>query len=162
MANPWDRIKTTHSSAMLRQLTNPDAPGTSSITDSVGTQACDFAKEEFAMVVGVTYDDSIVSHQFAIDELVIYILQLWANKLGESASKREEAVYGRLKRLAQTRGGRNRITPTTSSPDVPTDDSRGGAISEPLPDFDLTKFDKVTPNDPQGSGAGDFPSPFPL
>ena len=159
MTQPWDRVVTTHSAAMLRQLTNPDVPGASSINSTLGNQAALFAIEEFAINVGVSYDDTETSHQFAIDELVIYILQLWANKLGEAASKREEAVYGRLKRLAKTRGGRNRITPQTTSPDAPTDDTRGGAISNPMPDFDLSKFDQVTPNDP--SGGASFSDPFP-
>ncbi len=159
MTQPWDRVKTLYDQNLLRQLTNAGTPGASTINDTIGNSAAAFAVEEFANVVQVSYDDTIVSHQFAINELVIFILQTWANKLGEAASKREEVVYKRLKTLAKTRGGRNRVTPTTSSPDVPTDDSRGGTIPNPLPAFDLTKFDKVMPNDPS-SGSGDsFPFP---
>lgn len=163
MTQPWDRVRTLYSAAMLRQLTNPDVTGASSINDTQGNAAAAYAVLEFANEVGVSYDDSLTSHQFAINELVIFVLQTWANKLGEAADKREKLVYGRLQRLAKTRGGRNRVTAMTSSPDVPTGDDRGGTIANPTPAFDLTKFDRVTPNDPTGGSGGDsFPSPFPL
>lgn len=160
MTQPWDRVKTLYDQNLLRQLTNAGNPGASTINDTIGNSAAAFALEEFANVVQVSYDDTILSHQFAINELVIFILQTWANKLGEAASKRQEIVYSRLKTLAKSRGGRNRCTPVSSSPDQTTDDSRNGAISNPKPEFDLTSFDGVTPNGPSaGNQTDSFPFP---
>lgn len=162
MTEPWDTIKITYDAQLLRTLTNSNNPGQSSINDTIGNKAASFAREEFACEVGVTYDSTIVSHNMAIFELVIYILQTWANKLGESADKRRELVYGRLKQLSKTRGGRKRVTVATSSPDDPTDDTRGGTIPNPKPEFDVSRFDQTTPNSPNQGGADSFPNPFPV
>lgn len=160
MAEPWDGIKLTYDAQLLRTLTNSNNPGASSINDTIGNHAAEFAVEEFAIETGISYDSSLTSHNQAIYELVIYILQTWANKLGESADRRRELVYGRLGKFAKTRGGRNRVTATTSSPDSPTDDTRGGAIASPKPEFDLTRFDGMIPNDPNSGNVSGFPAPM--
>jgi hypothetical protein len=159
VALPWDNVKLQYSTTLLRTLTNPDQQGAATINDTIGNLAGAQAVSEFGITVGISYDPTQPTHNFAIYELVIFILQTWANKLGESAAKREELVYKRLERLAKTTA-RARITPTTSSPDQPTDDTRGGTISNPLPEFDVSKFDTTTPNDPMG-GSESFPTPFP-
>ena len=158
MTEPWDTIKTTYDAQLLRTLTNSNNPGASSINDTIGNKAAAFAREEFAMETGVSYNSATASHNSVIYELVIYILQTWANKLGESADKRRELVYGRLKKFSQTRGGRKRVTVATSSPDVPTDDTRNGTIPSPLPEFDVSRFDRVSPNDPNSGGTDSFPT----
>lgn len=162
MAEPWDTVKTIYDAQLLRTLTNSNNPGASSINDTIGNLAGSYATEEFAVTVGVSYDNTITSHKWAICELVIFILQTWANKLGDSAAKREKIVYDRLKRLSETVGGRPRVTATTSSPDVPTDDTRGGTISNPKPWSDVSHFDQITPSGPASGGDSTFPNSFPV
>jgi hypothetical protein len=161
MAVPWDNVKQNYSTKFLRELTNPDQTTLQAVNDTIGNQAGAQAVAEFGIVVGVSYNSSLAAHNFAINDLVIYILQTWANKLGDSADKREKMVYGRMERLRKTTASA-RIMPTTTSPDVPTDDSRSGAIPNPLPEFDVIRFDQVTPNPPNGSGTGTGQFPFPL
>jgi hypothetical protein len=160
MAEPWDTMKTIYDAQFLRTLTNSNSPGASSINDTVGNKAAAFAIKVFNREVGVSYDSADDSHNSAIWELVIFTLQTWANKLGDSAEKRKKNVYDDLHSLSKTTA-RKRVTATTSSPDAPTDDTYGGRVSNPLPNFDLTRFGPITPNDPQGPGPSGYPNPFP-
>lgn len=160
MTTTWTNVKARYSSVMLKQLTNADTPGATTINDTVGEYAVTDAVSIFKKEVEKAYDDTDVDHLSAIYELVIFLLQQRANKLGEHAKTRKEMVYEALKRVRETVGGRPRVTPGTTSPLDPNDDTFDGAIPNPLPSFDITRFGQVTPN-PPASSPGSFPNPFP-
>lgn len=160
MSTTWTNVKARYSATMLKQLTNADVPGASTITDAVGELAVTDAVAIFKREVEKTYDDTNVDHLSAMYELVIFLLQQRANKLGDHAKTRKEMVYEALKKVRETVGGRPRVTPGTTSPLDPNDDTFDGAIPNPTPAFDITRFGQITPNPPAES-PGPFPNPFP-
>lgn len=158
MSQTWTDIKAIYDAVLLKQLTNPNTPGASTINDVTGEFAVTNAKSVFKQETEVSYLETNADHEAAIFELVIYILQKRANKLGDNAKARREEVYGALKTFKHTLGGRTRVTPATSSPLVPNDDTFDNAVSDPVPEFDITRSSPAMPDAP----AGPTPSfPFP-
>lgn len=157
----WTDLKAFYDNVKLRQLTNTNTPGAGSITDAVGLQAESVALATFKRIVGITPDLTNADHENVLFSAVVYTLEFWANKLGENWRERRQAVYDEFKELQQVTA-RKRVSPVTSSPDVPTDDTYGGAIQDPKPAFDLTRWNGIQPNDPLGAGGGaPVPNPFP-
>jgi hypothetical protein len=158
MSTTWTNIKARYSAAFLRSLTNPDTQNPAGTSDTQGENAVTAAVSIFKQEVQLTYDDTSADHLASMYELVIYTLQTWANKLGDSAKTRHEMVYGMLHSLRDTTS-RKRVTATTSSPLTPTSDADFGTAPF-RPEFDRIRFGQVTPNDPFGA-PGSLPNPFP-
>lgn len=159
MSQTWNDLKAFYDNVRLRQLTNINKPGAGAIDDVVGLRAEKVAISLYERIVGVTYDATNVDHENVLFSVIIYVLEFWGNKLGENWRDRKQAIYDELKDL-QLVTARRRVTPVGSSQLDPTDDTRDGTVSNPKPEFDLSRFDQVTPNSPAGLSTP-FPNPFP-
>lgn len=135
-----DRVTARYSNTLLKQITNPDNPGASSIDTDRLQAAADDAEQYFASYTGVEYDDDNERHRAFACEGVIVILQMRKSNAVGATSKAFDAWVAQLRQFAKTFGGRDKVEVTTSSQLQPSEES------EARPDADRANFDDLIPS----------------
>ncbi len=138
-----DRVEARYSTERIKQWTNPQKTGSGAKDDGRLDNAVEAAISDFRVYVGKVYDDDNEAHRnIAVDGVVVH-LKVWADQRG--SDKEFDRYLNRLKALARTEGGRDRILPVIRTPE--------GEPVEPI--FTARRFEDLTPDPPRDRGQDD-------
>ena len=133
-------------SIFLRNLTNHDASGATTVNTTRLGLAADDAEADFVVYGQVAYSDTDAAHVKAGVRGVLAYLRSYSTAPGK-ASGEIDAFRDELKAIAKV-SSRKRVTPTSTSVLTPsTPDTSAGSVR---PDFDHEQFDGISPNPPLG------------
>ena len=136
----WTSVLARYSTAVIKNLTNPQDGATTTTTTAKGTAAAQDVVGDFA-AKGITYDNAEPSH-LAVGELGV-IAKLQMRTIGyEWAWKRHQEYIDRLEALRMATAN-NRMLPTTNSVLEPAAEESGS-----LPDMDPSRFGDILPGAP--------------
>ena len=141
----WDEVKLRYSSQLLKQLTNVDLPGGTSINDTIGTQVSTDAQYWFQRVVQADYDNTDEAHQAVAVRAVYTLLREYSGRFAEVIAREREIIEAAMNQLRDLGPGK-RITPHTDSELDPSDDEN--LINPQRPIFDTERFGDITPSEP--------------
>lgn len=141
----WSQVLLRYDTQTLKQLTNVNTPGASSVNTTVGIQVATDAAGWFRRKVQEDYDSTNSYHNAVAVRAVYVLLREYSGKFGETVRAEREAVEETMDDLRNMSAGK-RITPHTLSTYDPSDDENVQYPNRPA--FDTERFDEVTPNDP--------------
>lgn len=138
-----DEFEARFAAGYRKRISNPETRQPTSQNDTLVAQACTDAAEEFEQLVGVEFDVSLTAHA----QLAALLVELWLLRYGAAPAavldKKGTEIRERAERLAKSKGGRRRVTPTSSS------SYRHSTPSQtPRPEFDEEQFEDFTPRAP--------------
>ena len=140
------------SSQVAVNLTNPDDPGTSSVTTARLDAAVEDVEGAFQTVGQVSYDDDDKRHVGVGILGVTAFLQSYGASSYAASVKTMTRFLERLAVLRQVTS-RGRGVPVTNSPFTRTDEGANRTVVRPS--FDTENFDGLIPDPPQRSADGD-------
>lgn len=141
----WDEVALRYSATLLKQLTNVDLPGASSINSTVGTQAATDAQQWFKRVAQLTYDNTDAEHVAIAVRAVVMLLREYTGRFPDIVERERVVIEASMNQLRDLGPGK-RITPTTDSVLDPSDDEN--LVNPQRPVFDTERFSDVTPSEP--------------
>lgn len=141
----WDEVKLRYSTSVLKQLTNVDLPGATTINDTVGTQASTDAQYWFKRVAQLEYDNTDAEHKAIAVRAVYTLLREYTGRFAEVIERERDVVEKAMNQLRDLGPGK-RITPHTDSELDPSDDEN--LIDPQRPVFDTERFGDITPSEP--------------
>ena len=139
---------------LLIELTNAQVTSGTTINETRMTLAADDAEADFQIYANVPYDGNDARHVTVGVQGVVMKLRAYMGQV-DKAEEIQAKWHGLLKDLARVTG-RDRVTPTTTSPVVDSSE-RNADGSSPLSRFDRRRFDPTRPGPPAGGTSDDLP-----
>jgi hypothetical protein len=137
----------------LAELTNPRAPGTSSVDATKLSKACTSAEAAFKVYAGKVFDETDVRHVDVAAEFVVAFLFKWGASNGATASARWNEAVEMAHALARVTS-RDRMVPRSSSELTPSPESTG--LDPVRPDFDRSRIGGLVPRMPSDQRSASF------
>lgn len=136
-----DRVKERYSNQKLKELTNPDDEGATTVDDTLLSFAARDVEADFKMFSGFTYDETVDRHVAVATQGVFARLTSWTGEVSENADKQEARFRERARSLKE------RLTPKSSSKLKITKE-----VSGSRPWSDRANFWTTKPNPPRRRG----------
>lgn len=141
----WDEVKLRYSAQSLKELTNVDLPGATSVNDTKGTQVATDTEAWFKRVAQIEYDNTDADHKAVAVRACYVLLREYSGRFSDVVQREIEEVEKKMNQLRDLSTGK-RIDPSTDSQLDPSDDEN--LLNPQRPVFDTERFGDITPSEP--------------
>ncbi len=141
----WTAVKLRYDTQTLKQLTNVNTPGGTSINDTIGVQVATDARMWFSRKTQMTFDSTDDEHVAVAVRATYCLLREYSGKYSEVVRSEKEAVEDAMNDL-RIQGPAARIQPVTDSTLEPS--GQEDSTDPTRPTFDPERFDRLMPDPP--------------